>query len=87
MRQDSKQNSQEAESILDKVAWDKSPLIPTITQDSKSKEVLMLGFSSRDSLALSLFNFNASVKIVDLYENYCVNILSRIQKDKSMAFR
>lgn len=54
MRQDSKQNSQEAESILDKVAWDKSPLIPTITQDYKSKEVLMLGFSSRDSLALSL---------------------------------
>lgn len=54
MRQDSKQNSQEAESILDKVAWDKSPLIPTIAQDLKSKEVLMLGFSSRDSLALSL---------------------------------
>lgn len=54
MRQDSKQNPQEAESILDKIAWDKSPLIPTIVQDSKSKEVLMLGFSNRDSLALSL---------------------------------
>lgn len=42
------------ESILDKIAWDKSRLIPTIAQDSCSNAILMLAFSSRESLAKSL---------------------------------
>lgn len=44
----------EIESIIKQIDWDKSPLIPTITQDYKSKEVLMLGFINPDSLRLSL---------------------------------
>lgn len=51
MKNDSKCN---IESILRHINWDKSPLIPTITQDFHSKEVLMLAFSDRKSLALSL---------------------------------
>ena len=42
------------EAILAKIAWDKSPLIPTIAQDSHTKEVLMLAYSSAESLRLSL---------------------------------
>lgn len=34
--------------------WEKCPLIPTIAQDSTSREVLMLAFSSKESLALTL---------------------------------
>ena len=40
--------------ILDKIAWDKSPLIPTIAQDSTTKEVLMLAYSNAESLKLTL---------------------------------
>ena len=40
--------------ILDKIAWDKSPLIPTIAQDSTTKEVLMLAYSNAESLRLTL---------------------------------
>lgn len=55
MKQDSNQISNaRLESILNNIAWDKSPLIPTITQDFNSKEVLMLAFSNKDSLTLSL---------------------------------
>ena len=42
------------EAILGKIAWDKSPLIPTIAQDSTTKEVLMLAYSSAESLKLTL---------------------------------
>lgn len=42
------------EAILAQIAWDKSPLIPTIAQDSHTKEVLMLAYSSAESLRLSL---------------------------------
>lgn len=41
------------ESIIQSLNWDKTPLIPTIAQDFQNKEVLMLGFSSKDSLCLS----------------------------------
>lgn len=40
--------------IIQSLNWDKTPLIPTIAQDYENKEVLMLGFSSKDSLHLSL---------------------------------
>lgn len=42
------------DSILNSLAWDKSPLLPTIAQDIKTKEVLMLAYSSKESLKLSL---------------------------------
>lgn len=42
------------EAILAQIPWDKSPLIPTIAQDSHTKEVLMLAYSSAESLRLSL---------------------------------
>lgn len=42
------------EAILAQIAWDKSPLIPTIAQDSQTKEVLMLAYSNAESLRLSL---------------------------------
>lgn len=42
-----------AESV-GKLDWEKCPLIPTIVQERGSKEVLMLAYSSRESLALSL---------------------------------
>ncbi len=40
--------------ILEKIAWNKSPLIPTIAQDSTTKQVLMLAYSNKESLSLSL---------------------------------
>lgn len=42
------------EFIIDKIAWNKSPLIPTIAQDSTTKQVLMLAYSNKESLSLSL---------------------------------
>lgn len=39
---------------INQLQWDKMPLIPTITQDSTSKEVLMLAYSSQESLRLTL---------------------------------
>ncbi|MGX2982389.1 bifunctional phosphoribosyl-AMP cyclohydrolase/phosphoribosyl-ATP diphosphatase HisIE [Helicobacter sp. 23-1045] len=49
-----RESSAKIETILGKIAWDKSPLIPTIAQDSASKEVLMLAYSNAESLKLSL---------------------------------
>ena len=49
-----RESSAKIEAILDKIAWDKSPLIPTIAQDSTTKEVLMLAYSNAESLKLSL---------------------------------
>lgn len=49
-------SNKKIELIIDNIAWDKSPLIPTIAQDSATKEVLMLGYSNKDSLAISLKN-------------------------------
>ncbi len=40
--------------IIEKIAWHKSPLIPTIAQDSTTKQVLMLAYSNKESLSLSL---------------------------------
>ena len=49
-----RESSAKIEAILGKIAWDKSPLIPTIAQDSTTKEVLMLAYSSAESLKLTL---------------------------------
>ena len=49
-----RESSAKIKSILDKIAWDKSPLIPTIAQDSATKEVLMLAYSNAESLRLTL---------------------------------
>lgn len=40
--------------IIEKIAWHKSPLIPTIAQDLTTKQVLMLAYSNKESLSLSL---------------------------------
>ena len=40
--------------IIEKIAWHKSPLIPTIAQDLATKQVLMLAYSNKESLSLSL---------------------------------
>lgn len=40
--------------LLNSIDWQKSPLIPTIAQDFKTKEVLMLAFSNELSLNLTL---------------------------------
>lgn len=43
------------ESLFEKIAWDKlGGLIPAVTQDSSTKEVLMLGFMDKEALELSL---------------------------------
>ncbi len=43
------------ESLFEKIAWDKlGGLIPAVTQDSSTKEVLMLGFMDKEALRLSL---------------------------------
>lgn len=54
MRNSKKISKEKLEFIIDNIAWDKSPLIPTIAQDSATKEVLMLAYSDKDSLAISL---------------------------------
>lgn len=55
MKHNSKQIlNEKLEFIIDKIAWHKSPLIPTIAQDSTTKQVLMLAYSNKESLALSL---------------------------------
>lgn len=55
MKHNSKQILDEKlEFIIDKIAWHKSPLIPTIAQDSTTKQVLMLAYSNKESLSLSL---------------------------------
>lgn len=40
--------------ILNSIAWEKSPLIPTIAQDSATKRVLMLAYTNRESLQLTM---------------------------------
>lgn len=42
------------DNILKQIAWDKSPLIPTITQDLATKQILMLAYSNKESLCLTL---------------------------------
>jgi len=42
------------EEIASRVDWDKSPLIPAIVQDAKTKKVLMLAFMDRVALKLTL---------------------------------
>ncbi len=39
---------------IDKIDWQKSDLIPTITQDSTTNEVLMLAYMNREALELSI---------------------------------
>lgn len=46
--------NEKLEFIIDKIAWHKSPLIPTIAQDFGTKQVLMLAYSNKESLSLSL---------------------------------
>ncbi len=40
--------------IIDKIDWDKSPLIPVVAQDYQTKEVLMLAYMDREALTLTL---------------------------------
>lgn len=42
------------EDIIDRVDWDRHPLIPAIAQEYASKNVLMLAYMSRESLKLTL---------------------------------
>ena len=49
-----RESSAKIKAILGKIAWDKSPLIPTIAQDSTTKQVLMLAYSNAESLKLTL---------------------------------
>lgn len=41
--------------ILDELAFDKNGLLPTITQDATTKEVLMLAYMNREALEHTLF--------------------------------
>ncbi|NPA81073.1 MAG: bifunctional phosphoribosyl-AMP cyclohydrolase/phosphoribosyl-ATP diphosphatase HisIE [Epsilonproteobacteria bacterium] len=40
--------------ILEKIDWEKSPLLPAIAQDYESKDVLMLAYMNREALELTL---------------------------------
>lgn len=40
--------------MIDSINWDKTPLIPVITQDSKNLGVLMLAYVNNEALSLSL---------------------------------
>ncbi|MCP4186186.1 MAG: phosphoribosyl-AMP cyclohydrolase [Gammaproteobacteria bacterium] len=42
-----------AEQWLDQIAWDINGLVPAITQDADSGEVLMMAWMNREALALS----------------------------------
>nr|QGT50060.1 histidine biosynthesis bifunctional protein HisIE [uncultured Helicobacter sp.] len=42
------------QSVLDQIDWEKCSLIPTIAQDAKTQDVLMLAYSSRQSLQETL---------------------------------
>ena len=42
------------EEIINRVDWDKSPLIPAIAQDAKTKKVLMLAYMDKVALKLTL---------------------------------
>ncbi|SFI81884.1 phosphoribosyl-ATP pyrophosphatase /phosphoribosyl-AMP cyclohydrolase [Paenibacillus sp. UNC496MF] len=39
--------------LTEQIKWDEAGLVPAIVQDAKSKEVLMLAYMNRESLALS----------------------------------
>ena len=41
-------------SLAERIDWQKSPLVGTIAQDAKSKEVLMFAFSNKEAIDLSL---------------------------------
>ncbi len=40
--------------IINKIDWEKSPLIPVVAQDYVSKEVLMLAYMDKEALSLTL---------------------------------
>jgi len=42
------------QNIIEKLDWDKSPLIPAIVQDHQSGEVLMLAYMDKEALTLTL---------------------------------
>ncbi len=42
------------QNIVDKIDWEKSPLIPVIAQDFQTKEVLMLAYMDKEALSLTL---------------------------------
>ncbi|MFB9324953.1 bifunctional phosphoribosyl-AMP cyclohydrolase/phosphoribosyl-ATP diphosphatase HisIE [Paenibacillus aurantiacus] len=44
----------EGAALAERIKWDESGLVPTIVQDYSSKEVLMLAYMNRESLAKSL---------------------------------
>ena len=44
----------EIEKTINRVDWDKSPLIPAIAQDAKTKKVLMLAYMDKVALKLTL---------------------------------
>jgi phosphoribosyl-ATP pyrophosphohydrolase/phosphoribosyl-AMP cyclohydrolase len=41
-------------SEIDRIDWQKSPLVPVIVQDQKSKRVLMLAYMDKEALSLTL---------------------------------
>jgi len=43
-----------SETLLDSIKWDADGLVPAIVQDAVSKEVLMMAYMSKESLALTL---------------------------------
>ena len=47
------------EEIASRIDWDKSPLIPAIAQDAKTKKVLMLAYMDKVALKLTLSTKNA----------------------------
>ncbi|MBB3113159.1 phosphoribosyl-ATP pyrophosphohydrolase/phosphoribosyl-AMP cyclohydrolase [Paenibacillus phyllosphaerae] len=46
--------SQNVETLVQQIKWDASGLVPAVVQDSGSKEVLMLAYMNKESLAKSL---------------------------------
>ncbi|HEY0829357.1 MAG TPA: phosphoribosyl-AMP cyclohydrolase, partial [Bacilli bacterium] len=40
--------------MIDKIRWDLNGLIPAVVQDAVSKDVLMMAYMNRESLAISL---------------------------------
>ena len=42
------------EKLLDKVKFDEKGLVPAITQDARTKQVLMMAYMNRESLRLTL---------------------------------
>ena len=44
------------QNVLEQIDWERYELIPTIVQNQEDKQVLMLAYSSKQSLALSVQN-------------------------------